>query len=400
MICLSCKSKKLNNIYDFGLIPLVNAFYKNKLKSNKKYRLNLVYCSFCKVLQLSGTPKENLIFENYKHISSASEDNLKHLKRFSDFIFFKYKDKKKILEIGCNDGSLLKFLSKKKFYCLGIDPAKNLKELQPKNIKIINKFFNNKIAQIIKKNSFDIIIGLNVFAHFKSVQNSFKLINNFLKDDGVFIFEVAYALETILKSKFDTIYHEHVFNHTIIGLKNMLHRANFKIENIEKIKTQGGSLRIIARKKNHKSKENYKNFLRKEYDKKLDIKETYKKMGLLIKNKIDSINKIIDSRINFKKKLLLVGAPARGVIFYNTCNIRYHRNIYCVDDSKTKDGCFFPGANFRIIHTKKFLKKSSKFSQAILLSWNYKKTMIKKLKSLNFVGNVYIFFPKFEIVKI
>ena len=116
MICLSCKSKKLNNIYDFGLIPLVNAFYKNKLKSNKKYRLNLVYCSFCKVLQLSGTPKENLIFENYKHISSASEDNLKHLKRFSDFIFFKYKDKKKILEIGCNDGSLLKFLSKKKFY--------------------------------------------------------------------------------------------------------------------------------------------------------------------------------------------------------------------------------------------------------------------------------------------
>jgi 2-polyprenyl-3-methyl-5-hydroxy-6-metoxy-1,4-benzoquinol methylase len=400
MPCLSCKSNKLIKIYDFGPIPLVNAFYKNKAKSKKKYKLNLKCCSVCKVVQLINTPKESMIFKNYKHISGASEDNVKHLKKFSNFVYSKYKNKKKILEIGCNDGSLLKFFSKKKFECMGIDPAKNLKSIQPKKIRIINNFFDKRITKIVKKNSFDIICGLNVFAHFKSVQNSFYLVNDLLKKDGVFIFEVAYALETILKSKFDTIYHEHVFNHTIIGLKNMLNKANLIIENVNIINTQGGSLRIIVRKKNYSYRENYKNLLKKEYRYQLNKKNTYKKMGDLIKNKINEINKIISAKINFSERLLLVGAPARGVIFYNTTNVRNHKNIYCVDDSNTKDKCFFPGSNFKVTQFNNLKRIISKFDQAILLSWNYKKTMIKKLKMLKFKGYVYIFFPKFLTIKI
>jgi 2-polyprenyl-3-methyl-5-hydroxy-6-metoxy-1,4-benzoquinol methylase len=400
MICLSCKSNKLINIYDFGLIPLVNSFHKNKSLSNAKFRLNLKCCSSCRVMQLVNTPKEALIFKNYKHISGASEDNLMHLKKFSSFIFSRYKNKKKILEIGCNDGSLLRFMHKKKFSCTGIDPAKNLKNFQPKNIKIICDFFNRKISKVLEKNSFDIIIGLNVFAHFKSVQNSFKLVHSLLKSNGVFIFEVAYAFDTILKSKFDTIYHEHVFNHTILGLKHMLNKANLKIESIKKINTQGGSLRITVRKGNYNSIENYRNLLKKEYEMKLHKNNTYKKIGELIKSKIKEINVIITASIDFNKKLLLVGAPARGVVFYNTTKIITHPDVYCIDDSKTKAGCFFPGGNFKIIHMSKFNKYSSEFSQAILLSWNYKKLMIKKLKSLKFKGKLYIFFPRYEIIKI
>ena len=61
MTCLSCKSK-LQTIYNFGKIPLVNSFNKNKKISNKKFNLNLTVCKKCKILQLTNFPKKEEIF--------------------------------------------------------------------------------------------------------------------------------------------------------------------------------------------------------------------------------------------------------------------------------------------------------------------------------------------------
>ena len=63
---------------------------------------------------------------------------------------------------------------------------------------------------------------------------------------------MAYAVPTLFSENYDTIYHEHVFNHTIAGLENLLARSNLHIQYIKKINTQGGSLRIVAIKNSFK----------------------------------------------------------------------------------------------------------------------------------------------------
>ena len=107
--CLICSSKKIYSIYNFGKIPLVNSFNKKFEISNRKYNLSLVYCKSCKTCQLENPPHGDMLFKNYKHFSGASVDNVSHLKSLAKFIRQKFSKKSAILEIGCNDGTLMSF---------------------------------------------------------------------------------------------------------------------------------------------------------------------------------------------------------------------------------------------------------------------------------------------------
>ena len=395
MKCLSCKKNDLIKFLDFKKIPLVNGFSKNKKMSNKKYKLQVMICKSCFVCQLKDTPNEKKIFEDYSHFSSASKDNVLHLKKLSKFILSNFRSKnKKILEVGCNDGTLLEFL-KKNFRVEGIDPAKNFKSIHnKKNIKVYYDHFGKKFVNKKNQGSYDIIIGINVFAHFKRVSESFKTVNKLLKENGKFLFEVAYAIPTLFSGNFDTVYHEHVFNHTVTGLKSMLGRAGLSIEKAYLIPTQGGSLRIIAGKeKNLKTEKN--KILQYEKKKGLNKILFYKNFSKKLNKNINNIkNEIKKLTSNTRKKCLLVGAPARGVIFSNVCNLKIYSNILeCVDDTKAKAGKYFPGLNIKVNHWDNINKKISDYDTALLLSWNYKKTMIEKLKKFKFKGKLLSVFP-------
>jgi len=94
-----------------------------------------------------------------------------------------------------------------------------------------------------------------------------------------------------------------------------------------------------------------------------------------------------------------LGAPARGVVVANTTVIKKIKHLNIIDDTPDKFKCFFPGLDKKLTNWSSF-KNILKFDKAILLSWNYKKTIIKRLKSVGFKGNVIIFFPTIKILKI
>lgn len=128
MKCISCSSNKLIPCIDLGSIPLVNNF-KSKPEL-KKYSLKMGVCQKCKLLQIIKNIDPKKMFSNYAHISSGSKSNLKHLDNFKTFVEknFKVNHETKILEIGSNDGSLIKLFEKKTKNIVGVDPAKNLRK--------------------------------------------------------------------------------------------------------------------------------------------------------------------------------------------------------------------------------------------------------------------------------
>jgi 2-polyprenyl-3-methyl-5-hydroxy-6-metoxy-1,4-benzoquinol methylase len=412
MKCLSCKSRKILSIYNFGKIPLVNSFSENFKISNKKYRLDLVVCKNCKTCQLNKAPHGDIIFKNYKFFSSASVDTVKHFKSIVSIVKKNFPNCKNILEIGCNDGTLLSLLDNKNFEnIVGIDPAVNMKnrEIHLK-LNTIFKHFNHKVMNNLKirsnNNGYDLIIGLNVFAHFPTVQSSFLNVSKLLTKNGSFFFEVAYATKTVFSGLHDTVYHEHIFNHSLISLKNMLSSANLKIIHASLIDTQGGSLRIICQKKEAtppvelKISNQYKNILKKEVNLGLNTMPYYKSLASKISESTRKINKLIQKFIpNKSSPVILIGAPGRGVVIANTTNIKNYTNLIPLDDTKEKHGAFFPGTKCKVL-TWKDLKRKEKPNVAILLCWNYRETMLKKIKSTGFKGKILSFFPKLNIIKI
>ena len=408
--CLSCGGENFTELYNFGNIPLVNSFNYSFEISNVRYPLSVVICKNCLVCQLKEVPPPEKIFTEYGHFSSASKDNILHLKSFSSLINNLFMKSSRVLEVGCNDGTLLELLDNLGFIVLGIDPAKNMNTL-PIHKKLNTTFQSfglSSVDLLLKKNNqekFDCIFGLNVFAHFSNVMESFIAIKKLLKNDGYFIFEVAYAFDTIFSGIYDTVYHEHVFNHSVVGLKNMLNAADLKILGINKLNTQGGSIRVFVGKKHFNKDISIQNnvfpeLLNFEINKGIQGNLFIKNISRKITHSIDSIKNLTRTFIeNKNEQCFLLGAPARGVVIANTCGFDFFQNLIVIDDTEDKNNKFFPGLNVKV-NSWDQIKYYSNVKKAILLSWNYKETMLKKLKNKGFKGKVLCYFPEPEIINI
>jgi len=399
MSCVACKNNIFKDIYDFGMMPLVNNFTKQKKNAKKKYRLDIVYCNKCYLVQIRKNVNPKVLFKDYKHISSGSKINVEHLKSISD-LGLNLKNSK-ILEIGSNDNSLLKnFDNRSKILC-GVDPSIK-KNLNGKNIHLYKKFFNYRLSKQLKKKfkTFNFIFAVNVIPHVKNLKEVIKGIGNVLDPKGFFIMEGVYLLNNIQKGYFDTFYHEHVSTFSLLSLEKLLKNHNLKIVKANLLNTQGGSFRVYITHRNnsYKISAKTKNLFNKELKAGLNKKIYYKKLHNVLKRKIDNLKyqstkKI--SEIKLKNKYIIaLGAPARGVVITNVLNTNKFIDYY-IDDSQTKQNTYFPGTDSKVINWNH--KSITNCQNFILLSWNYETEIIKKLFKYKNNFNLIKIFPKFKI---
>ena len=388
-------------LYNFGMIPQVNNYRHIDDKGDiKKYPLILAVCNNCKLLQLTEMPDRENIYRNYDHYSAASINNAEHLRSVAQIINKRHDSNQVILEVGCNDGTLLKSLnSKHKIY--GIDPASNV---YSKNVNdkftVLHEFFDIKNMESIKSmvgGSVDIIIGINVFAHNDSYMEMFAAIEGLLATNGYAHVEVAYAADTVLSANFDTIYHEHFCNYTLTSLKNTVEYVGLKICDVEQINTQGGSLRVKLYKKSSKEEpsNNVDALLKKEDVLGISDSDFYMELASKIDKKVEMIKSMFVEKYH-DNNVLILGSPARGVITSNVCSFEKLNKAIAFDDTNDKQGLMIPGTTIMIHHPDSIDYK--KYKVACLLAWTYKDNMIKRLKDYGFKGKVFIPFPKAEYI--
>ena len=402
--CRLCNSKNLTRVFDLGQTPLANSYSKNKIsKKLKKYPLKLNYCNNCGHLQLTHSIKPSKMFSNYLYKSNTSKKNLIHFKNYANDIKKKLKNNSaKILDIASNDGTFLNFFEKKRFFRLGIDPAKNLKKLSlKKNITQIDDFFTEKKSQNIKKEygKFDIITANHVCAHVENLNDFFKGVQNLLKDDGLFIFEVSYRASVLKKNTFDTIYHEHLDYHALSPILRFVKKFNLNVVDFKTPNAQGGSLRIYTSKnKNVKNSKKIKKQILKE-KKKLNLfyPRTYKKFESKVITCKNKLNFLIKSYIKKNMTIAGYGAAAKTTTFLNFFKIQEKNIKYIVDDNKLKQGLCIPGTNIKIVKPSYLYKK--KIDILIIFAWNYSEIIINKNKNFKKKGGKFLIpFPNPRVI--
>ena len=227
--CRLCSGNDFELILDLGNQPPSNSFLsKNQLKNKmRRFPLRLYICKKCYHLQLLDVVNKKYLFSNYLYLTSANKPIIEHFEKYADSMynnFLKKRDNPFVVEIGSNDGTLLKKILRYKIKVLGVEPAKNLAKLSRKSkIKTENNFFNYNLAKkISNKEKADLIIANNVLGHIDNLNDFIKGVSVLLKNTGVFVFEVPYALNLIKNLEFDTIYHEHISYFSIIPLSKWL----------------------------------------------------------------------------------------------------------------------------------------------------------------------------------
>ena len=263
------------------------------------------------LLHLKNFPEPKQMFnESYKFFTSSSNYMIKHFENFASKMSSKFlKNNSKVVEIGCNDGTLLNFFKLKGFECMGFEPSLNVADLaEKKGLKIVKNFFSSALCEENFKKKTDLICAANVICHIPDLNNLIKSIDTFLSDEGIFVFEEPYLGSMFEKASYDQIYDEHIYIFSVSSIKKLFEDYGFELFLAEPQITHGGSMRYFIRRKSEKHTNSYiGNLIENEKIKKLDNIESCLNFK---KNCENSKEKIINKLNSFKKKGLKISGYA------------------------------------------------------------------------------------------
>ena len=367
---------------DLGKQPLANNFQSKYNSKQPSYKLNLYFNDATKLVSISKRIPSKVMFGNkYPYKSSMSNTMRNSFKKLSKLIKNKF-NPNLLLEIGSNDGALLKNFDKNKV--IGIEPCKNLAKITKNNGYITySRYWNNETANYLKKkyNNLDLIYSANTLTHISNLNDVFSSIIKVLNKDGILIIEDPSLLECLKKTSYDQFYNEHIYVFSALALKNILKKFNLEIFNIENLKTHGGSLRYFIKKKENKRfkiSPNVKKQLQIEIHYGLHKFQTYKNFAKRVSKSKKELLNILNNLKNKKKRIIGYGATAKAVTVLNYCNIDKSLINNFTDITPEKVNKFIPGRFIKILRYNKNILNN--YDYAFLGAWNFKTEILNKEK--------------------
>ena len=387
--------KKLDAFMTFGEMPLANGFLKKKdFKKEKFYNLDIGFNEKISLFQVLGVPKfSNTVYKNYPFFTNKSTYMIKHFKKCAKWIKDNFLDfKSNLIEIGSNDGTMIKNFNNSSINAIGVDPAPNVVSFARKNgVKTYNIFFNSKNINKLKKyyKNTKVIYAANVFCHIKDLIDVIKCVDYLLSSDGYFIFEEPYLGSMYKNISYDQLYDEHIYMFSATSISKIFQLYDFELIDIQSQITHGGSARyIISRKNKNRIKKNVNKFIKYE-----DIKNISNIEGCLkFKNDCEMSREHILNKIKKLKKknksICGYAATAKSTTVLNYCGID-NELIDCIyDTSEEKIGKYSPGMHIPILSMKDF--KKSNFDYAYLFAWNHKQEIFGKEKKFKKKGGKWL----------
>ena len=380
--CRFCDSE-LKSFFNFdGLYPLAGGFLqKDEFELEYLYPLSLSQCDNCCTFQCDQVVNKDLLFKNgYFYYSSTIPYLAKHFSEYSKLLESQYYNNscvKTILEMGCNDGVLLRKLKDIGFNVIGIDPSETIEDLVKDGFNIYNDYFNEYTANEIVNNNgkVDIFLSSNSFAHIDNMKTIINGIKIVLKEDGIAIIEVHNTDNIIKNLNFDFIYHEHMTYYSKESFYKIFENFGMLVEKIEDIDVHGGSIRV---------------YIRNTKPTNIHISNMFLSDLSIFKQRLFKWkNDFLDIFYTLKKENKRIwgyGASGRTNIMLSFLGIELDE---IVDDMESKIGAFMPISHKEIKNSCIIYKENPDY--IIILAWPYTDNIVTKHK--NFKGKFIVPLP-------
>jgi len=379
-------------ILDLGNQPLANSLRETSDNfQEQRYPLRLVHCGKCGLLQIDVTVDPKLMFTDYNWVTSTSLSSIQHCNNFVRESIQRGSHKPlSILEIGSNDGTLLKEYAKagvKKL--VGIEPASNLTWGYGEEMDVENLFFNsiNAYKLLSRYGEFEFIVARNVFSHVPDFLDVARGISALMNLKSIFFIEFHWAYEILQGLHYDSIYHEHTYYHSISGITDVLATVGLNVYDVFKSPISGGSVVLLATK-DHKEPSGELTELRNlEEQVKIRDFSTWEQFGSTALKNIDELRDFIVG--SETRRICAFGASARSSTILNSIGERAHHILSIGDNNPRKWGKYAPGLQIPIESVEKMISRDPEV--IVVFPFNFKTEILDQLVKLNWSGMV--FFP-------
>ena len=252
--CRFCGSPLRLQLVDLGASPLCERFLRSDQLDEMEpfFPLRVEVCEVCFLAQLPAYVPPEDIFREYAYFSSFSDSWLAHASRYADEMVGRLDltDSSLVVEVGSNDGYLLRRFVERGIPVLGIDPASNVATVADRNgVPTLAEFFGRDLATGIVRSGrrADLLVGNNVLAQVPDINDFVAGLCILLADDGLLTIEVPHLLRLMEGNQFDTIYHEHFSYFSVLALRRIFRAHGLTIVDLDRLETHGGSIRLHIR---------------------------------------------------------------------------------------------------------------------------------------------------------
>jgi SAM-dependent methyltransferase len=396
---------------DLGIQPPSNSFLEIESGfSEQQFPLIVNLCTNCGFSQLSICISSEQTFGDYAYRTSSSSALQQSFSDLSESVLKdhvagrKADSKALVVDIGCNDGYLLKQFDSAEFKLLGIEPSNAAFDAIGMGFEVENVFFGDVTSKYLtaKHGKANIILCTNVLAHVPNIKDFLLGIKELMAQDGTFLLEFPYVLDMIENKWFDTIYHEHLSYISITPLRMLLNELGMEIQDISRhpVGGSGPHLRLKIKHISHalEPSESVEMFLSTEKHFQLNNPESYKDFSKGVEKIKDDTLKVINEFIGKGLKIGAYGAPAKGNTFLNYLGLTSNEILAVADATPIKIGRLTPGSRIPIVGDQEFIEMG--FAGALLLSWNYLEYFLKS-SEFYLSGRFFIVpFPDVRIIEL
>ena len=367
MTCRACSSAlALVEVISMGDMPLAGDF-RPMGKKNALFPLAVDVCASCGLLQVRELPPLDVVFnDHYSYASSTVSSLVEHFRSYAE-LASRYSTRRKLLEVGCNDGIFLKSLRQYGFDVVGIDASDNVAEMaRTSGLRVKTGIFNESTAKTLvsEHGPFDVITCSNVFAHNPDVNGFLMGVSAALSESGEFWVEVHSAISLHETLQWDCFYHEHCFYWTPDALVRALGRHGFYPISVQAIPMHGGGIRARFSRREASDCVNHEK-LRVE-----DWQAFYQRAVRSRDVLADSVKRL---GIEYA-----YGAAGRAVTLINWANLSL---AYVVDGSPLRAGKVIPNTNIPIVSESEFCGRPLTSDWCLVSAHNYVDSIAAKVRN-------------------
>ena len=393
--CRLCGSSDLDLILDLGTQPPANSLRTSCEQLLESISLVICRCQNCTTVQLTETVAPQHLFRDYVWVTGTSQTARNYSQTFFEHVAQRGgRDPLFVVEVASNDGTFLQRFREHGHRVLGVDPAQNLaRAAEAEGIPTLPEFFGLEIARRVTQaqGHADAVIARNVLPHVPDPNDVVAGIAHCLKDDGVGAIEFHWVDKILSELHYDSIYHEHLFYHSLHSIDQLLKRHRLTLFDVTESPISGGSLVAYFSKTPRQASSALTEKLAWEVDRGLASLETWREFAARSLEHRLRLKEMIETEIIAGRRLVGYGASARSSTLLNFCGID-HRHLVCIaDQSPLKHDRYTPGTDVLIVSPERALAEHP--DTIVLLAWNFKDEILKRLNDIGFHGNVIVPLP-------
>jgi len=403
--CRLCESENVELVVDLAPIPLAEKYVTaNELATPEQlYPIDLYMCRDCGHVQILDVIDPALLWNDYTYHSGQTRGIVEHFERIAERVVNRFTPPagSLVVDIGSNDGSLLRPFQQRGFGVLGIDPAVEIaRRATDSGIETIPALLSVELATKIhrQRGPASIVTAFNVFAHSDDMAGMVAAIRRLLAPKGVFLFEVQYLLDILDRMLLGTVFHEHLCHHSLTPLLSFLNRHGLEVIDVERVGIQKGS--IIGTVQHiggpHATSPSVTKLLDLERQRRIDDPETVRGFGQKLQQLKDDAGALVAEWKGRGKTIAGYGAARSGPTLVAQLGLEDVIE-FVVDDHPQKVNKFTPGHHIPVLPTAELLTRQPDY--VIILAWIHAKKIIANNRAyLDQGGHFVVCCPEVRVI--